>query len=111
MKPGEVIHDRFVLERFIARGGMGEVYRAVDSHTKKPVAIKVLRSDDDELAERLGMEARALIELNHPAIVRYVAHGIAPAVGVYLAMEWLEGSILPMRLRRQPPTIDESLAL
>ena len=111
MKPGEVIHDRFVLERFIARGGMGEVYRAVDSHTQRPVALKVLRSDDDELAERLGMEARALIELNHPAIVRYVAHGNAPAVGVYLAMEWLEGAILPTRLKRQPLTVDESLAL
>jgi tetratricopeptide (TPR) repeat protein len=111
MKPGEVIHDRFVLERFIARGGMGEVYRAIDSHTQKPVALKVLRSDDDELAERLGMEARALIELNHPAIVRYVAHGNAPAVGVYLAMEWLEGAILPTRLKRQPLTVDETLAL
>ncbi|HEU5058638.1 MAG TPA: protein kinase, partial [Kofleriaceae bacterium] len=111
MKPGEVIHDRFVLERFIARGGMGEVYRAVDSHTNRAVALKVLRSDDDELAERLGMEARALIELNHPAIVRYVAHGNAPAVGVYLAMEWLEGGILPVRLKREPLTLDESLAL
>ena len=111
MKPGEVIHDRFVLERFIARGGMGEVYRAVDSHTSRLVALKVLRSDDDELAERLGMEARALIELNHPAIVRYVAHGNAPAVGVYLAMEWLEGGILPGRLKREPLTIDETLAL
>ena len=111
MKPGEVIHDRFVLERFIARGGMGEVYRAHDSHTNRAVALKVLRSDDDELAERLGMEARALIELNHPAIVRYVAHGNAPAVGVYLAMEWLEGGILPIRLRRHPLTVDESLAL
>src|SRR6185503_21386552 len=37
--------------------------------------------------------------------------GNAPAVGVYLAMEWLEGAILPMRLKRQPLTVDESLAL
>jgi predicted ATPase len=112
VNPGDLIHDRFVVERFVARGGMGEVFRALDQHTQKYVAIKLLASEDEKLAERFDVEARALLELDHPAIVRYVAHGHAPGAGLYLAMEWLAGATLAQRLRRGPPlALDESLKL
>ena len=111
MKVGDLIHGRFAIQRFVARGGMGEVYLAEDHETRGRVALKVLAGEDDDLAERLGIEARALLELNHPAIVRYVAHGVAPGVGVYLAMEWLDGATLAQRLQRQPLSVDETLTL
>ncbi|MCA9674139.1 MAG: serine/threonine protein kinase, partial [Myxococcales bacterium] len=111
MQPGEVIDGRFVLERFIARGGMGEVYRAHDRRAGAPVALKVMAHDDEVLAERFALEARALLELDHPAVVRYVAHG-ETATGVrYLAMEWLDGVTLSTWLRQHTLSIDQTLRL
>jgi hypothetical protein len=112
MQPGDLIHDRFLVERFVARGGMGEVFQATDQHTQQQVALKLLAGEDEKLAERFHLEARALIELDHPAIVRYVAHGDAPGAGLYLAMEWLAGATLSQRLRKgEPLTLDETLRL
>jgi len=57
---------------------MGEIYRAIDQHTRRPVALKLMTREHSLLGERFAAEARALLELDHPAIVRYVAHGFAP---------------------------------
>src|SRR5437879_7073023 len=90
---------------------MGDVYRALDQHTGRPVALKTILIDDARLVERFKNEARALVELNHPAIVKYVADGEAPGQGRYLAMEWLDGVTLSERLTASPLDVDESLAL
>ena len=61
----------------IGRGGMGEVYRAVDTRLGRPVAIKLMRDTkgDSALAiQRFLREARAASALNHPNIV--VVHDI-----------------------------------
>ncbi len=111
MHTGDVIDDRFVVERFVARGGMGEVYRAHDRATDRPVALKILIGDDADLVERFEVEARALISLDHPAVVRHVAHGVAPLFGAYLAMEWLDGVTLAAWLKKHAMTVDEALRL
>ena len=99
MNPGHVLAGRFVIECLKAAGGMGKVYRAADRQTGQPVAIKVISVDHPSLPGRLRLEARALLELNHPAIVRHVAHETDPDRGLYLAMEWLDGVTLSERLR------------
>ncbi len=111
MKTGDVIAGRFCIERFIARGGMGEVYRAVDEQEGGLVAIKRMFVDYPHASERLALEARALIELTHPAIVRYVGHEDDPAVGLFLAMEWLDGTTLSDRLKVAPLSLEQSLDL
>ena len=73
LKPGDVLSNRFVIDRLAGSGGMGTVYRALDRVTGQAVALKVARRDLHE--ERFAREARVLAELDHPAIVRYVAHG------------------------------------
>ncbi len=102
--------DRFVLEREIGSGGMGRVFRALDSATGSPVALKKLRAEAADERERFLVEAAALAELDHPGIVRHVAHGVVQGEP-YLAMEWLEGEPLSERLLRGPLSFAEALRL
>src|SRR5258708_6611713 len=78
---------------------MGAVYRALDRMTGAPAAVKVL-TGGTSLHDRFAQEARVLSELNHPSIVRYVAHGTTSHGELFLAMEWLEGEDLAQRLGR-----------
>jgi tetratricopeptide (TPR) repeat protein len=86
---------------------MGVVYRAIDRQTGQPVAVKMMARVDGSAAESFAREARLLAELDHPRIVRYVAHGRTP-VGQYIAMEWLEGETLADRLLRGPLEVGEA---
>jgi serine/threonine protein kinase/tetratricopeptide (TPR) repeat protein len=114
MKPGDVIADRFTIERLAGSGGMGAVYLAVDRVTGGPAAVKVLWGhvlDQPEQAERFGREAEVLQELRHPGVVGYIAHGASPGGEPWLAIEWIEGESLSQRLRRKGLTVSESVAL
>ncbi|AUX45570.1 uncharacterized protein SOCE26_070640 [Sorangium cellulosum] len=90
---------------------MGQIFRARDRHTGEPVAVKVLRAGTVPHIARFVQEARALSELSHPRIVRYMTHGVAEPDCPYLAMEWLEGEDLSTRLARARLTIDEGVEL
>ncbi|MEQ9652783.1 MAG: serine/threonine-protein kinase, partial [Sandaracinaceae bacterium] len=94
MQPGDVIAGRFALEAEVARGGMGRLLRASDRHTGRPVALKVIATEDPSAGQRFAREAAALSKVSHPALVEHVAHGITPDGAAYLAMEWLEGQDL-----------------
>ena len=107
-KAGEVLSDRFTIERLAGSGGMGAVYRALDRVSGAPVALKVMTARGKH-EERFAQEARVLADLNHPAIVRYVAHGQTAQGQPYLAMEWLDGEDLSQRLARAPLSVGESL--
>lgn len=96
----QVIADRFVLERVVGAGGMGEVFRATDRLTGEPVAVKMMYGGLTRDAERFKREAQLLAEISHPRIVRYVAHGLTDGGRPWLAMEWLEGEDLERRLER-----------
>jgi tetratricopeptide (TPR) repeat protein len=111
MRAGELIAERFALERIAGTGGMGTVYRARDQTGGAPVALKVLSAHDTLRAERFAREARILAQLSHPGIVRYISHGTTFHGEMYLVMEWLEGEDLAQRLQRAPLTVEESLAL
>ncbi|WP_394830556.1 protein kinase [Pendulispora rubella] len=107
----EVVGDRFRLECEAGIGGMGIVYRAVDETSGAVVALKVLRKTDAASRRRFGNEVEALERLSHPAIVRYVAHGIVDDDQPYLAMEWVEGQTLSGRLEAGPLAVAEVMAL
>ncbi|UJR84046.1 serine/threonine-protein kinase PknK [Sandaracinus amylolyticus] len=108
-RPGTVLDDRFVLEQLAGAGGMGEVHRARDRRTGERVALKLLYWSGEEHERRFLREGHLLSRLEHPGIVRYVAHATAPTA--YLAMEWLEGEDVGRRLARAPLTLRESLEL
>jgi eukaryotic-like serine/threonine-protein kinase len=103
-----VVSDRFVVERLAGSGGMGAVFRALDRVSGSPVALKVMTARGHH-EQRFAQEARVLSELNHPAIVRYVAHGETGDGHRYLAMEWLDGEDLAQRLARENLGVGASL--
>jgi eukaryotic-like serine/threonine-protein kinase len=111
LETGYVLADRFVVERVAGVGGMGLVHRGTDRRTSAAVAIKVMARHGLAHAHRFSQEAAVLAELSHPAIVRYVAHGIAPQGMPFLVMEWLDGEDLAQRIERSPLTASESVSL
>jgi len=90
---------------------MGEVWKALDQETGRAVAVKVLPGGDPEDGARFAREAQILAELEHPRVVRYVAHDASAGEAPYLVMEWLEGEDLAARLARGPLAIDEGVGL
>jgi len=97
----------------LGAGGMGEVYRAIDTRLKRQVAIKILpplfAADPDRLA-RLQREAEVLAALNHPNIA--AIYGLEEADGVKaLVLELVEGEDLSLLLGRGPLPLDEVLPI
>jgi tetratricopeptide (TPR) repeat protein/tRNA A-37 threonylcarbamoyl transferase component Bud32 len=109
--PGEIIAERFEIERHVGAGGMGVVYRARDRKTDRPAAIKLVRASDARVTARFAREASVLSELTHPNIVSYIAHGEAREGSLFLAMEWLDGEDLATRLEVKRLTVTETIAL
>jgi Tol biopolymer transport system component/predicted Ser/Thr protein kinase len=86
---------------FVAKGGMGEVYRARDTRLGRTVAIKVLPAADadPEVRTRFEREARAISSLSHPNICPLYDVGSHNGIE-FLVMEYLEGETLAERLKR-----------
>jgi serine/threonine protein kinase len=85
---------RYILQEFLARGGMGTVYTGQDKTLNRRVAIKVLDSSDSHggLQERLLQEARVLAKLEHPGIVPVHDAGTLADGRVFYVMKFVEGS-------------------
>jgi len=109
--PGSVISERFRVDHFVRRGGMGAIYRGTDLSTGSVVAIKSVGKRDRDSRARFAREVSIISELSHPGIVRYLANGGAEDGTLCFVMEWLEGEDLSERLLRSPLTLDESLRL
>jgi tetratricopeptide (TPR) repeat protein len=107
---GTVVAGRFTIARQAGSGGMGTVYRARDLVSGEDVALKVLSSDEVRDAERFTQEAGILARLAHPTIVRYCAHGSSGGQH-FLAMEWLEGENLDLRIEREPLSVRQALTV
>jgi serine/threonine protein kinase/Tol biopolymer transport system component len=91
------------VQSLIAAGGMGEVYRAVDTRLNRTVAIKTLPAHltaDAARRERFEREARIVSSLNHPHICTLFDVGTADHHVQYLVMEYIDGETLQQRLRR-----------
>ncbi len=97
----------------LGEGGMGEVWRAKDSHLGREVALKVLPegfTSDRERTVRFEREAKLLASLNHPHIAQIYGLEIEGDTRA-LVMELVEGPTLAERLERGPFPLDESLSI
>lgn len=89
----------------VGRGGMGEVYRARDTHKDRIVAIKLLPrafSDDPRFRQRFEREAHVAAGLNDPHVVPIHDYGEIDGV-LYIDMAFVEGSDLRSLLQRHGP--------
>src|SRR5271167_2815369 len=86
----------YQIESLLGAGGMGEVYRALDSRLQRTVAIKILPahlSSNPELHARFAQEAKSISNLQHPNIC--VVHDIGSQDGVdFMVMEYVTGKTL-----------------
>jgi tetratricopeptide (TPR) repeat protein len=111
VKPGDVLVGRYRLDSPAGSGGASTVFRATDGRDGSRVAVKLFDETDPETRRRFEREARLLVELRHPAVVRYVEHGVTDEGRPFLVTEWLEGEDLAARLTRGPLSLDEALRL
>ena len=94
---------RYVLDRILGQGAMGVVYLAEDPLLKRRLAIKIVRAVGEERQNaltRFQREAEISAQLNHPNIVTIFDVGDEPAVGPFIAMEYVEGSSLGHFIRQ-----------
>ncbi|MBI4612763.1 MAG: serine/threonine protein kinase [Planctomycetes bacterium] len=100
--PFEIVDDYRIVQR-LAQGGMGEVYLAVETSNARPVAVKMLRgalASDVRSVERFCREAKILLCLSHPNIVRCLGSGVYERAP-YLVMEYVAGKTIRRHLDRK----------
>lgn len=97
MKAGDVVAERWRIEREIGTGGMGVVHAATDLEGGPDVAVKVLREDvrgpDGTVEQRFLREVRLAAQLRSKHAVRIIGHGRA-GNDPFMVMELLEGTCL-----------------
>ena len=93
----------YSITALLGRGGMGEVYKALDTRLHREVAIKV---SAERFSERFEREARAIAALNHPNIC--TLYDVGPN---YLVMEFVDGEAINTRLKSGPIPLEEALAI
>ena len=97
---GQVLDDKYRLEKLLGKGGMGAVYLATHLGTERYVALKLISPQfmrNSEFVERFKREARAAGRLRHPNVVDVTDFGFARVKEgqvAYLVMEYLDGCTL-----------------
>lgn len=103
---------KYVLGKLIGAGGMGKVYVAHDRELDRKVALKLLKGEAWTRADgeegRLIREARTLAQISHPNVVPVYEVGEAD-MGVFVAMEYIEGRTLREWVNDEDPSVDEVL--
>ncbi|MCC7450360.1 MAG: SUMF1/EgtB/PvdO family nonheme iron enzyme [Anaerolineae bacterium] len=112
LSPGQKL-GKYVIKQLLGRGGMAEVYRALNPDLNQDVAIKVLHPhiiDSESALTRFRQEAQAVAALSHPNIIRVFDFDVANGV-YYMVMELLEGPSLNTLLAQYPQGMPPDLAL
>lgn len=111
---GQIFAEKYRIVRRIGSGGMGTVYEAQNTWTKRLVALKVLRPElaaDESLMRRFVLEAQAATAIEHPNIVEVLDMGQAGDSGtLYIVHEYLSGPTLRDHLDRgERMTVEEAI--
>lgn len=105
---GRMFTDRYKIEARIGVGGMGSVYRGVDTTLGRKVAIKVLLKDlrhDAEQVKRFFNEAKVVARLRHQNTIQVFDFGESTDGQYYIAMEYMTGEPLDVHLQKHELTL------
>ena len=104
-RPQPAMVDRFLIEERIGRGGMSDVYRALDPELNRYVALKVLSpalGRNPEFTDRFIRESRSAAQLNHPHVVPIFEAG-ADGDTLFIAMQLVRGVDLKRYIETNGP--------
>ncbi|KFE62623.1 serine/threonine-protein kinase [Hyalangium minutum] len=99
---------RFQELQFAGEGAMGTVYRAVDPQLGRPIALKLLKSDDPVLCRRFIAEARAQARIEHEHVCSVYEAGLAEGEP-YIVMQYIDGE--PLSRVRERMTLEQQVKL
>ncbi|MDX2013747.1 MAG: serine/threonine-protein kinase [Myxococcaceae bacterium] len=103
---GQVVDGRYKVESVLGQGGMGVVFRAVQTSVQRPVAMKTLHPQlamAPTFFERFRREAEIASRLHHPNIITIFDFGRTSDGLCYYVMEMLQGESLRQRVKRDGP--------
>lgn len=100
---GNIIGNKYRIEKLLGQGGMGQVYLVTHIQLDKHFALKVMLLGDDQDSKhllRFNREAKVLAKLSHPNIVMIADFGVTPDSKLpYIVMEYIKGTSLRNILR------------
>lgn len=102
----EVSFGDYEVQALIAEGGMGRVYRALQTRLNRTVCIKTIKprfASDPEVVQRLAREATTMASLKHPNIVAIHDLGTTADGTFYIVMEFVDGRTLSEVIRSEAP--------
>jgi serine/threonine protein kinase len=109
---GQIVDDRFVIEKELGRGGVGAVYLARDRTLHdKPVVIKVLldRSlENSWVVQKFQQEKEALARVDHPGVVGVLGGGELPDGQPYIVMQFIDGVTLRSQIKPEGMPLDRA---
>ena len=110
---GQTVSHYRILER-LGEGGMGVVYKALDTHLDRPVALKFLPSHlgtDKDARDRFIQEAKSASSLDHTNICTVFDIDETDDGRLFIAMSCYDGGSLPDKIERAPLPIEDEQAL
>ena len=105
--------QRYEIIQLLGKGGMGEVYLALDTALGRRVALKFLPSElenDPKMRERFIREAKSAASLDHPFICKIYESG-AHEGKAFIAMEYIEGETLMDRMKQEPVPLRDAIRI
>ena len=99
LKPNTLLQNRYRILRLIGRGGMGAVYKAIDTRLQCTVALKEILLHEPHLRHAFEQEAKLLARLRHTALPKVSDH-FREGDGQFLVMEYIPGDDLAALLSR-----------
>ena len=103
---GKVLDGRYKVESTLGAGGMGMVFKGLQTSVQRPIALKTLHPQlamAPTFFERFRREAEIASRLHHPNIITIFDFGKTPEGLCYYVMEYLEGESLRQRVKRHGP--------
>ncbi|HEX5438684.1 MAG TPA: protein kinase [Gemmatimonadaceae bacterium] len=107
---GQILAERYHIERKLGEGGMGEVYLGTHVKMGRPCAIKIMHpalTHDPDATGRFGREAANASRINHPNVAIVYDFGETADGIVYIAMEYVDGEPLSAVIAREGPLAED----